>query len=422
MSFKQFKFHPSIAANISANGYSRPTPIQAKAIPPILEGHDVLGLAQTGTGKTAAFVLPILQRLITRAGQKEKALIIAPTRELAEQIHDTIVSFTNGIAIQSVAVYGGVGKQPQINAIRKGADIIVACPGRLLDILNEKGVSLQDVKTVVLDEADHMFDKGFLPDIRRIIKHLPKDRLSLVFSATMPQAIRNLITEVLVNPRTVQIDHTLPAATISHSLISVKKAQKTSLLKTLLKKQEMTRIVVFTRTKHKAKSLAIQLQKVGLHATSLQGNLSQSQRRRAMEGFKDGTFKVLVATDIAARGLDVSDVSHVINYDVPDTVETYTHRTGRTGRATQSGDAITFADRDDLGIIANIEKKLQLKMIVEQVEHLPAINNPGTIQKAKSNSSGNFSRKKQSARKTRGKKGRTRAASFDFGLPHNSAS
>lgn len=416
MSFNIFKFHPSIATNIVASGYTNPTPIQSKAIPPILVGQDVLGLAQTGTGKTAAFVLPILQRLITGKGRKEKAVIIAPTRELAEQIHETIIGFTRGIALSSVAVYGGVSKQPQISAIRNGADIIIACPGRLLDILNEKGITLRDVKTLVLDEADHMFDKGFLPDIRRIIKQLPKNRQSLVFSATMPKEIRQLIGEILVNPCTVQIDHVLPAATISHARINVVKPQKSTLLKTLLKRQDITRTVVFTRTKHKAKSLAIQLQKMGLKATSLQGNLSQPQRRRAMDGFRDGSFTVLVATDIAARGLDISEVSHVINFDIPDTVETYTHRTGRTGRATRSGTAITFATKDELGTIANIEKKLGLKMQLDQVDLPPTSNNPGTMQNNRADSGGNSSRRKKSARKTPGKKARGRVASFDFGV------
>jgi superfamily II DNA/RNA helicase len=415
MSFEHFRFHPSITTNITACGYINPTPIQEKAILPILAGQDVLGLAQTGTGKTAAFVLPILQSLVTRSRKKTRAVIIAPTRELAEQIHDTITSMTNGTALRSVVVYGGVGKQPQVNAIRSGVDIIVACPGRLLDILNEEGVTLRDVETFVLDEADHMFDKGFLPDIRRIIKQLPRKKQSLVFSATMPKAIRHLIEEILVNPCTVQIDHTLPAATISHTLINVGKTQKTSLLKNLLTRQEMTSTVVFTRTKHKAKSLAIQLEKAGLKAASIQGNLSQQNRRRAMDGFRDGTFRILVATDIAARGIDVSGVSHVINYDVPDTAATYTHRTGRTGRAKQSGSAITFADKNDRMIISLIEKNLGKKMNLEQVESFADIKDYTTNPKGVSGSYRDTIQKKLSARKAPRKSRRGKATSFDFG-------
>lgn len=416
MSFEHFQFHPSITTNISACGYTNPTPIQEKAIPPILAGQDVLGLAQTGTGKTAAFALPILQRLITGSQKKARAVIIAPTRELAEQIHDTITSMTNGTALRSVVIYGGVGKQPQINAIRSGVDIIVACPGRLLDILNEEGVSLRNVETFVLDEADHMFDKGFLPDIRRIIKKLPGKRQSLVFSATMPKAIRHLIEEVLVNPCTVQIDHALPAATISHTLIHVGKKQKSSLLKNLLTRQEMTSTVVFTRTKHKAKSLAIQLEKAGFKAASIQGNLSQQNRRRAMDGFRDGTFKVLVATDIAARGIDVSGVSHVVNYDVPDTAETYTHRTGRTGRAQKSGSAITFADNDDRMIVALIEKNLGKKMNLEQIESFADRKVYATKAKGPSGTQRDTTKKRLSARTAPRKNRRGRAAAFDFGI------
>lgn len=366
MSFKDFKFHPKVEAGIVACGYSCPTPIQQQTIPQIIAGNDILGLAQTGTGKTAAFVLPILQRLLDGPRKKLRALIIAPTRELAEQIHENIVTMSSKTNLRSAVVYGGVGRNPQIKALRAGVEIIVACPGRLLDLLGEKGVSISTVETLVLDEADHMFDKGFLPDIRRIVKQLPRKRQSLVFSATMPKEIRHLAEEILYKPVTVQINHTLPAPTISHTLFQVSKPQKTALLKKLIVEQEMTSTVVFTRTKHKAKSLAIQLQKAGHKAASLQGNLSQNNRQRAMDGFRDGTFSVLVATDIAARGIDVSDISHVVNYDVPDTAETYTHRTGRTGRAQKSGMAITFADRDDGKMISQIERNLGKKMIRQE--------------------------------------------------------
>ncbi len=366
MRFTQFKFHPDIQSGIGAAGYTAATPIQKKAIPPILERRDVLGLAQTGTGKTAAFVLPILQYLVKQRSEKApgdpKALIMAPTRELAEQILENVRILAAHTPVKSIAIYGGVGKNPQIKTLRRGVDIIVACPGRLIDLLNGKALTLKSIKTLVLDEADQMLDMGFLPDIKRIIRHLPENRQSLVFSATMPNEIRSLVKTILSRPVKVQINHTMPAPRILHGRINVQKEKRTALLKRLFSKNGMTSTLVFTRTKHKAKSLAFQLKKSGLSAVSLQGNLSQNQRRRAMDGFRNGDFKILVATDIAARGIDVSGVSHVINYDLPDTVETYIHRTGRTGRGENSGQAYTFASAADGKMIGMIEKALGKKM------------------------------------------------------------
>lgn len=362
MSFKNFKFDPEIEAGITACGYTLPTPIQKEAIPPILDGRDILGLAQTGTGKTAAFVLPLLQRLLGGPRKKVRALIVAPTRELAEQIHADISKMAQKTGLRSISIYGGVGKHPQIKAIRSGVEIIVACPGRLLDLLNDRAFSLNAVEALVLDEADHMFDKGFLPDIRRIIKQLPVKRQSLVFSATMPREIRHLAENILIKPAIVQINHTQPVLAISHVLFQVAKEQKTSLLKTIMQEEDMTSTLVFTRTKHKAKSLALILQKAGFRAASIQGNLSQLKRQEALNGFKNGRFKILVATDIAARGIDVKGISHVINYDVPDTTEAYTHRTGRTGRAERTGQAFIFAGREDSRIISLIERNLGKKM------------------------------------------------------------
>ncbi|MCP3872710.1 MAG: DEAD/DEAH box helicase [Desulfobacteraceae bacterium] len=361
MSFKPFNFHPSIIRGITACGYNSPTPIQKEAIPPILDGQDIFGLAQTGTGKTAAFVLPILERLLKRPGKKVRALIMAPTRELAEQINVNIKQFAIKTNLKSVSIYGGVSKIPQIKAIQD-AHIIVSCPGRLLDLINDRAVSLDNIEVLVLDEADHMFDKGFLPDIKRIIKQLPQKRQSLVFSATMPKEIKRLAEKILHNPVTVQINHSLPVQNISHSLFQIKKEQRTSLLKYLFKEDEMKSALVFTRTKHKAKSLARQLDKAGYSATSLQGNLTQQKRQKALNGFRDGNFKILVATDIAARGIDVLQISHVINYDLPDTVETYTHRTGRTGRAGEKGKAYTFVSPEDTKMITLIERNLGKKI------------------------------------------------------------
>jgi len=362
MSFKEFNFHPKVTAGIEVCGFTTPTPIQKQAIPAILEGRDILGLAQTGTGKTAAFALPLIQRLLDGPRKRVRALIVAPTRELAEQINDDITRMAKHTGLRSISIYGGVGKQPQVKAIRNGVEIIVACPGRLLDLLNDKAFSLSSVEALVLDEADHMFDKGFLPDIRRIIQQLPTKRQSLVFSATMPAEIRHLAENILTNPVTVQINHTQPILAISHVLYQVAKAHKTSLLKNMIQEGKMTSTLVFTRTKHKAKSLALLLQKEGFSAASIQGNLSQQKRQQALNGFKDGTFKILVATDIAARGIDVQGISHVINYDVPDTAETYTHRTGRTGRATCSGEAFIFAGQEDNKMIALIERTLGQKI------------------------------------------------------------
>jgi len=383
MSFTEFNFHPKIAAGITACKYETPTPIQDKAIPAILDGRDILGLAQTGTGKTAAFVLPILQRLLNGPRGKVRTLIVAPTRELAEQIHSDINRLARQTGLRSVAIYGGVGKLPQIKKIRAGVEIIVACPGRLLDHLRDKTFNLAKVEHLVLDEADHMFDMGFLPDIRKILNYLPGERQTLLFSATMPGEIRNLAEDILKNPVRVQIAHSRPTATVSQILYAVEQDRKMSLLKDIMATTDMTATLIFTRTKYRAESLARQLQRAGYTATSLQGNLSQQKRQKALSGFKCGQFKVLVATDIAARGIDVSGISHVINYDVPATVEAYTHRVGRTGRASRTGEAFTFAGREDRKIINQIERTLGRKMIRNNVtgltEEMPD-NTPSAVE------------------------------------------
>jgi len=273
MSFTVFNFHPHINAAIQECGYTNPTPIQQQAIPPVLEGRDLLGLAQTGTGKTAAFVLPTLQRLLDGPRKSIRALIVAPTRELAEQIHSYIEKMGHLTNLRSAVIYGGVSKVTQAKKIRAGVEIIVACPGRLLDHMNDRVINLANVEILILDEADHMFDKGFLPDIRRILKSIPKKRQSLVFSATMPQEIRHLAEDILTNPATVQINHTKAAASISHALIPVEQKRKTELLKNILEQKGMTTTLVFTKTKYKAKNVAQQLENSGYRATSLQGNL-----------------------------------------------------------------------------------------------------------------------------------------------------
>ena len=358
MSFSTFKLHPKIAAGVRALGYETPTPIQVQAIPPVLAGKDVMGLAQTGTGKTAAFVLPILERLLPGPRGTVRGLIIAPTRELAEQIHVSIGELGRNTHLRSCTIYGGVGVNPQIQKLRAGVDIVVACPGRLLDHLNQKTINLAGLEVLVLDEADRMFDMGFLPDVRRIIKQLPPKRQTLMFSATMADNIRKLTDEVLHDPVTVKVGHTAPANTVSHALYPVEQHLKTALLLELLKQTDTESILIFTRTKHRAKRVGQQLETAGYKAASLQGNLSQAKRQDALDGFRDGSYQILVATDIAARGIDVLRISHVINYDMPDTTDAYTHRIGRTGRAAKTGDAFTFVSREDEPLVRGIERVL----------------------------------------------------------------
>lgn len=358
MSFQQFSLDPRIVAGIRAVGYTTPTPIQQQAIPVALQGRDVLGLAQTGTGKTAAFVLPILNRLVKGPARRVRALIVAPTRELAEQTHESITRLGRNTRLRSVTVYGGVSKGNQVAALRRGADIVVACPGRLLDLLGEGSIDLSGIEVLVLDEADRMCDMGFLPDVRRILKALPTRRQTLFFAATMPDDIRTLADDILRDPVTVQIGIIAPAATVSHALYPVTDGLKTSLLLAMLRRPDMDRVLVFTRTKHRARSLARDLVKQGYAAAALQGNMSQNARQAALNGFRDGTYPILVATDVAARGIDVLEITHVINFDMPDTVDAYTHRIGRTGRADLTGQAYSFAAPKDEGMVRDIEKVL----------------------------------------------------------------
>ncbi|MBX3724155.1 MAG: DEAD/DEAH box helicase [Turneriella sp.] len=370
--FQKFEFNPLIAKNIERAGFKAPTPIQREAIPHVLAGHDILGLAQTGTGKTAAFVLPTLQRLLTGARSKTpngaggnptqrtavaRALVIAPTRELAEQINEVFVALGKDLKLRSVTIYGGASMNRQLGELRRGVDIIVACPGRLLDHLQRKTVSLAAVETLVLDEADQMFDMGFFPAIRQIVAQLPAARQTLLFSATMPDEIRKLAAQVLKNPVKVELERG-PVSTISHALYPVAQELKTALLLRLLQDTGSAPILVFTKTKHKAKRVADQLTRAGFSSASLQGNLSQNKRDQAMSGFRSGKFQVLVATDIAARGIDVNNISHIINYDIPATAETYIHRIGRTGRAEKSGEAYTLVTGEDKRIVRDIEKSL----------------------------------------------------------------
>jgi ATP-dependent RNA helicase RhlE len=358
MSFETFNLHPSIMAGVRALGYTKPTPIQLQAIPPIMQGRDIIGLAQTGTGKTAAFVLPILQRLLQGPRGRTRALIISPTRELAEQTCEAINDLGKQTGLRGVAIYGGVSMEQQTRQLTKGVEIITACPGRLLDHLWKGTVDLSHLEVLVIDEADRMFDMGFLPDIRNILKCILHKRQTLLFSATMPQNIRRLAREILHDPVTVQIGRTLPAKTVSHFLYPVQQHLKTTLLKELLRKTDTESVLVFTRTKHRASRVAQQLVRAGYRVTSLQGNLSQNQRQAALDGFRNGSIKILVATNIAARGIDVLSISHVINYDMPESTDDYIHRIGRTGRVNKSGDALTFVTEADTGKIRALEQLL----------------------------------------------------------------
>jgi ATP-dependent RNA helicase RhlE len=345
-------------AGVRALGYTIPTPIQLQAVPPIMQGRDLIGLAQTGTGKTAAFVLPILERLRQDPRGGIRALIVSPTRELAEQTCEVINKLGSRTGLHGTAIYGGVGMEQQKRELRNGAEIVVACPGRLLDHLWKGTISLTKLEVLVIDEADRMFDMGFLPDIRKIMGCILHKHQTLLFSATMPADIRRLVREILHDPVTVQIDHALPAKTVSHALYPVQQHLKTALLKEILRKTKTESVLVFTRTKHRAERVAQQLIRAGHHVTSLQGNLPQHRRQAALEGFRTGSIKILVATDIASRGIDVLRISHVINYDMPESTDNYIHRIGRTGRVNKNGDALTFVTSADAGKIRDLEQLL----------------------------------------------------------------
>ncbi|MDD5127401.1 MAG: DEAD/DEAH box helicase [Dehalococcoidales bacterium] len=358
MSFEAFHLDPSIMAGVHELGYVTPTPIQLGSIPAIMQGRDLIGLAQTGTGKTAAFVLPLMHRLMHSPRGRVGALVISPTRELAEQTAEVATELGRQTGLRAVSIYGGVSMEQQNRKLRDGAEIIVACPGRLLDHLWKGTITLSSLQVLVIDEADRMFDMGFLPDIRSILKCILKPHQTLLFSATMPNDIRKLVKEILHSPVTVQIGQTLPAETVSHALYPVSQHLKTSLLKELLRKTDTESVLVFTRTKHRAQRLAEQLKNTGCRTASLHGDLSQSQRQTAIEGFRTGYYKILVATDIAARGIDIQDISHVINYDMPETTDNYIHRIGRTGRVHKNGAALSLVTSEDDDQIRALEKLL----------------------------------------------------------------
>jgi len=356
--FTNFDLDPVLHRGIAAAGFVEPRPIQVRAMPAALEGRDVLGLAQTGTGKTAAFALPMLERLLAGRQPGPRALVVAPTRELAAQISNEIRTLARFTRIRVATVFGGVSAHSQRRDLSRRPEIVVACPGRLLDLMQQGVVRLDRIEILVLDEADHMFDMGFLPDVRRILSALPKERQTLLFSATMPSQIRSLADRVLRQPHVVDVAHATPLSTIEHALYPVDGTRKQALLERILDEDELGSAIVFTRTKHRARAVARKLEGAGHRAVALQGNMSQSQRDRAMNGFRKRRFDILVATDIAARGIDVEQVSHVVNFDMPNTTDAYTHRIGRTGRSEQLGKAYTFVTAEDHELVFKVEKRL----------------------------------------------------------------
>ena len=367
MSFDSLHLHSDLAKRVKELGYTAPTPIQNQAIPVVLQKKDIIGLAQTGTGKTAAFLLPIIQHIIEAPRTRGiKALILAPTRELAEQIHEVAVSFGRDLQVHSTAIYGGVNINGQINQLKRGVDIVVATPGRLQDHLGRQTINLSSVEFFVLDEADQMLDMGFFPAIKKINASLPQQRQTLLFSATMPPEIEKLTKSIQKNPVKIQVDRREATTQVAHSLFPVQQNRKIELLQHIIEQENSFSTLVFARTKHRARQLAEKLARTGLKATSLHGNLSINQRRNAVEGFKTGRYHILVATDIAARGIDISGISHVINYDVPVTPEIYIHRIGRTGRAAETGVAYTFASNDEMSAITQIERVIKSKLPVNK--------------------------------------------------------
>ena len=365
--FRTFEFEPQLERGIAAAGYEQPRPIQAETMAAALDDRDILGLAQTGTGKTAAFALPLIDLAMDLRTRGPIALVVAPTRELATQIDAEIRMLARYTRVKTLTVFGGVSMSAQIRGLKQNPDILIACPGRLLDLHQQGHVDFSRIESLVLDEADHMFDMGFLPSIRRILDLLPSPRQNMLFSATMPPEIRKLADRILVDPHVVELAHSKPAETIDHALHPVRPQDKLALLEHLLAQDDVDTTIVFTRTKHRARRLARQLGNAGHRAVALQGNMSQGQRDRAMKGFRDGSYDVLVATDIVARGIDVSAVSCVINFDAPNTPEAYTHRIGRTGRSERAGRARTFVSTDDRDWIRATERYLGAPLASHEV-------------------------------------------------------
>ena len=387
--FSGFDLAQPILRAIAEEGYTAPTPIQEKSIPPLLEGRDLLGVAQTGTGKTAAFALPLLHRLGQNPGKPDhrrpRALILAPTRELAVQIHESLRTYGRHLGLRAAVVFGGVSINPQIKMMTKGVHILVATPGRLLDLMEQGHIRLENVEVFILDEADRMLDMGFIPDVRKVVSHLSMRRQTLMFSATMPGPVAALAATMLKEPVRVEVT---PAATIVEKIeqrvLFVEKAKKRQLLIDLMNDESIERVLVFTRTKHGADRVAKQLQKAGVDADAIHGNKAQNARQRALDAFRKGDIRALVATDIAARGIDVDGVTHVVNFDLPNDPESYVHRIGRTARAGAAGVAIAFCDLDEKFLLRDIEKTIRqpVPVFADHPYHSAEIaNDPGTTKR-----------------------------------------
>ena len=402
MTFENLQLNGAMLRAVERVGYREPTPIQVRSIPHILHGRDIVGCAQTGSGKTAAFALPIIQLLRERHGKRRiRVLALAPTRELAAQIDEEFGKFSRNSSLRHAAIYGGVGQQPQVDALRRGVDILTATPGRLLDLMNQGFIRLDRIEFFVLDEADRMLDMGFINDVKRIIKRLPKKRQTMLFSATMPQAIQDLSRSILTDPVKVEANpQSTTVESIAQSLYFVEGGDKRALLKHILRDAASEKVLVFTRTKHRANNLAKQLNRARIPAEAIHGNKSQGARTRALARFKTGHAPVLVATDIAARGLDIEAVTHVINFDLPNIPESYVHRIGRTARAGASGFAYSFCDVDERKYINGIEELIRQPIpVVVEHPYASVVEAPQPAQPAKHAQRSNRRRR---ARRSRG--------------------
>lgn len=406
MLIKDLKLIEPIQKALKTEGYIDATSIQTKAIPSLLEGKDLLGCAQTGTGKTAAFAIPILQKIAldqksSSGGKKIKALVLAPTRELAIQISDSFKAYGRNLKLKTLVIYGGVSAAPQKKDLRNGVDILVATPGRLLDLIGQKYVNLKQVQFFVLDEADLMLDMGMLRDVKRIITYIPKVRQTMFFSATMPSEIEQLSKSILKDPLKVVVTPVSSTVDIiEQEVYYVDKANKIKLLIDILKDKDMDSALVFSRTKHGANKIVQSLEKAGLNSQAIHGNKSQNARQLALSNFKDRKIRILIATDIAARGIDIEELSHVINFDLPEVAETYVHRIGRTGRAKRGGVAISLCSHDEKPLLREIEKLISKRIPVVSEHAYPLIDTRPVVKKQNSKSGGNRSRGKTSQKKT----------------------
>lgn len=379
MLFKELDIMKPILRSLLEKGYEQPTPIQEQSIPVLLEGRDILGCAQTGTGKTASFAIPVIQQIALKHSnphekKKIRALILAPTRELAIQIQENFTSYAKYVHVKNTVIFGGVPQNAQVRALSQGIEILIATPGRLLDLIHQKYINLSDVEHFVLDEADRMFDMGMVNDVKKIVAMLPQKRQNLLFSATMPKEVMNLVNSILKDPVKVEIaPQSSTVDTVEQKLYYVNKRDKKTLLAHILKDEEINSLLVFSRTKHGANNIVKELNKAGIDSLAIHGNKSQNARQAALRSFKEGRIRVLVATDIAARGIDVNELSHVVNYDLPDVPETYVHRIGRTGRAGHSGIAISFCAGDEKKELKAIEKVIDMKIPVMDDVNLPPL-------------------------------------------------